>query len=135
MGLPALRTRVSTRHGPAEEPLTRGTHREVTVGPRLSIRWMAPVALATLIATCAPALAQPWSFTRVADTNTTVPGTSVRFQSFEVPSIDGATVGFVGSNNTTGAAGVYTGSGGALSVVADRQTISPGGRPFVGFGQ
>ncbi len=44
-------------------------------------------------------------------------------------------MGFAGFNASLSEAGVYLGSGGALSVVADRHTLSPGGTNFVGFAQ
>ncbi|MFM9994272.1 MAG: hypothetical protein ACKVU4_00565 [Phycisphaerales bacterium] len=81
-------------------------------------------------------LAQPWSFTRIADTSTIVPGSSVPFSVFELPSIDGGIVAFPGyAGTTSGPAGVYTGSGGALTTIADRSTAVPGGvGNFTGFG-
>ena len=93
--------------------------------------WVVFVVLAT---TCLDARGH-WSFTRIADTNTLVPGSSAPFQNFNIPSIGDGVVGFAGFATTglTGPAGVYTGSGGALSIIADRQTPSPAGGTFLGF--
>ncbi len=83
----------------------------------------------------ASASAQTWSFARIADTSTTVPGSGATFQAFNIPAIDAGTVAFAGFNTIAGTAGVYTGSGGPLSVIADRNTPGPGGPNFIGFFQ
>ncbi len=86
----------------------------------------------------AGANAQSWSYTRIADTSTTIPGTPFQFQVFGVPSIENGVVGLTGSRITPAQvpAGVYTGAGGPLSIVADNMTAVPGGGgTFTGFGQ
>ncbi len=92
-------------------------------------------AVAVFLGTAPHAAAQAWSFARIADTNTTVPASSSLFATFGIPSIGDGVVGFAGFNVSLSEAGVYLGSGGALSVVADRHTLSPGGTNFVGFAQ
>ena len=78
---------------------------------------------------------QPWSFARIADTTTLVPNSAVPFLVFELPSIRDGTVAFAGFGGTmTGPAGVYTGSGAGLSIMADRNTPIPNGTGnFTGF--
>ncbi len=91
----------------------------------------------TFLVVCAGAHAQSWSFTRIADTSTIVPGTTSNFQNFGVPSIENGVVGLTGYRSfpTPITAGVYTGTGGSLTVVADHTTPVPGGTGnFTGFG-
>ncbi len=95
------------------------------------VRWLAVLVLAVPV--CAHA--QPWSFTRIADWNTFVPGSSAPFRIFNLPSIRDGHVGFAGFSDTMGGpSGVYSGSGGALSTIADSGTAIPGGTgSFTGF--
>ncbi|MFM9994270.1 MAG: hypothetical protein ACKVU4_00555 [Phycisphaerales bacterium] len=93
------------------------------------------IAALAAAACAASAEAQPWSYTRIADSNTLIPGTSSTFDTFNLPSIRGNVVGFAGFLDGLSEAGVYTGSGGALTVVADRHTPGPGGPNFIGFFQ
>jgi hypothetical protein len=70
---------------------------------------------------------QSWPITRIADSSTVVPGTAFTFDRFGLPACDGQAVGFSGFRdfNPTNA-GMYRGSGGPLTVVADRTTPQPG---------
>jgi hypothetical protein len=93
--------------------------------------------LLAVLAAASSALGQQWSFARIAQSGSLMPGTSTPFQAFELPSIDGNVVAFAGFSAFSSSLqqGVYTGSGGPLSVVADRHTLSPNGINFVGFAQ
>ncbi len=75
------------------------------------------------------AQAQPWSFTRIADTTMQVPGTPVNFQRFDIPSVADGVVVFPGFRDSpqSATAGVYAGNGGLLTVVADHATAIPNG--------
>ncbi len=73
---------------------------------------------------------------RIVDTSTPVPGTTAGFQRFDAPAISNGLVGVAGYHDlplpTT--AGIYTGSGGPLTTVADFTTPIPGGTGnFTGF--
>ncbi|MCC6661502.1 MAG: hypothetical protein IT437_11520 [Phycisphaerales bacterium] len=79
----------------------------------------------------AVAVAQPFPIIRIADTSTAIPGTSSHFALFNGPSINNGIVGFSGTSslllNPGAPAGVYRGSGGPLSIIADTLTPIPGG--------
>jgi hypothetical protein len=63
----------------------------------------------------------------VADETTPIPGGSGEtFDSFDTPIASGTEVAFVGSNFMAGRVGLYVGSGGPLTVVADDTTSPPG---------
>src|SRR5690242_11752891 len=74
--------------------------------------------------------------TRIADTATPVPGYTAAFEEFQVPSVDGGVIAFHGrraAQPTT--AGIYLGSGGPLTVIADRTMPIPQGvGNFISFG-
>ncbi|MCC6659816.1 MAG: hypothetical protein IT437_02905 [Phycisphaerales bacterium] len=76
-------------------------------------------------------VAQPFPIMRIADTSTTIPGTPAHFALFNAPSAGNGVVGFSGTSsvilNPGAPAGVYRGSGGALSIIADTFTPIPGG--------
>ena len=74
------------------------------------------------------------ALTTVADTTTTVPGTSSSFTDFvNLPSISGSVTAFQG--NGGGRIGVYRGSGGAITRIADSTTLVPGSSlAFTSFG-
>jgi hypothetical protein len=73
----------------------------------------------------APAVhATLYTFINIADNTMTEPGGS-NFESFENPSISDSAVAFVGSY--FGGAGIYTGSGGALTTIANRGDAAPTG--------
>jgi hypothetical protein len=93
-------------------------------------------ALLVVVAVASVVRAQSWTFTRIADAGSIIPGTSAPFEQFGPPTVEQATVGFWGRRTTTQpAAGVFRGSGGPLSVVADNNTSIPGGTGnFTAFG-
>src|SRR5262249_20594926 len=63
-------------------------------------------------------------FTKVADTDTPVPGGVNTFGSFSPPSVSGSRVAFT-AVDSAGSAGVYTWQGGVFRVVADATTGIP----------
>ncbi|MCC6659814.1 MAG: hypothetical protein IT437_02895 [Phycisphaerales bacterium] len=79
----------------------------------------------------APVFAQPFPILRIADTSTIIPGTTTPFALFNYPSAGSGVVGFSGTSsvilNPGIPAGVYRGSGGGLSIIADITTPIPGG--------
>jgi hypothetical protein len=80
-------------------------------------------------------LASASSLSVVADTRTAVPGGAGDFTSFDIgmESLDGGDVVFLGKDEQF-RRGVYLHAGGALSVVADRNTPIPGGSgTFINF--
>lgn len=76
----------------------------------------------------APSLAEAGtrSFTKVADTDTTIPGGAGSFTTFDVPSLDGGYVAFKGQGSDS-QDGVYTYIGTSLAKVADTSTAIPSG--------
>jgi len=71
--------------------------------------------------------AEAFTFTKVADSSTPVPGGSGNFAGFNFePSLDRGNVAFQGSGSSFGQQGIYTDIGG-LGVVADTSTAIPGG--------
>ncbi len=95
--------------------------------------------LVGVVLACAAAdtLAQSWAFTRIANASTVVPGTSAPFQRFGVPSLENGVVAFTGYRDFPAplTAGVYSGSGGPLTTIADHMTPVPGSTGFfTGFG-
>jgi hypothetical protein len=74
-------------------------------------------------------------YTKIVDTNTTIPLGVGNFSGFSKPALDGSSVAFsaVGSNNQSG---IYIATGGILEMVADTNTATPGGtgnfKSFVG---
>lgn len=81
-----------------------------------------------------PANAEDYTFTNIADTNTSIPNGTGNFSFFnDQPSIDNDTVGF--SSGGSGQYGIYTGTGGSLTKVVDTNTPIPDGTgSFTGFG-
>jgi hypothetical protein len=71
------------------------------------------------------ATASEWVFTKIVDTATEIPGSLETFNNFTRPSFDGESVAFRGVGPTQ--FGVYTNAGGALRVVADKNTMVPNG--------
>jgi hypothetical protein len=76
-----------------------------------------------------PAAAQTITFTKVADTTTSIPGVGAIFRSFSSPSIDGNAVAFLGNDGPffSGNDGIYIDVDGSLDVVANVSTQVPGG--------
>jgi hypothetical protein len=81
----------------------------------------------SLVLTCAfngisapQAQAIGFTFTKIADINTPIPGGTGNFTSFDRPSVDGNTVGFSANR------GVYGSTGGSLEVRFDANTPIPG---------
>ncbi len=87
----------------------------------------AAVSVAAMLASGASA--QPWSFTRIVDTDTPVPngfGTFNISDAFQSVSVYGDRVAFRG-RNVLGRIGVYEWRGGVGRAIADQNTIVPGG--------
>ncbi len=74
-------------------------------------------------------------FTKIVDTNSAIPGGTGNFTGFsDLPAISGSTVAFFGGGSS-GQGGIYTGTGGALTTIADKNTAIPGGTGnFLDFG-
>ena len=85
--------------------------------------------------------AQPtdWVFTKIADTNTLIPGDTRTFVEFGAPQISNGAVSFSGSPEPTSASGflgIYTTLGGTLRLVVDRNSLVPNmDQTFSGFEQ
>ncbi|MCC6228031.1 MAG: hypothetical protein IT432_02270 [Phycisphaerales bacterium] len=78
----------------------------------------------SMLAACHAALAQPWTFTKIVDTDTQVPGGAGTYTGFDAISIDGGRVGFIGRDSSF-YFGVYDSIGGASRRIADRFTDLP----------
>jgi hypothetical protein len=63
----------------------------------------------------------------VVDTNTTMPGTPLKFRYLLYPTISDDVISFVGYDSTLNQQGVYRSEGGGLQVVATLSTLAPGG--------
>ena len=71
---------------------------------------------------------------KVVDSRTAVPSQSTFFGTFSDPALDGGIVAFNGLDANYRQAGVYTGNGGKLTTVADRNSPVPGGQgTFLAF--
>ena len=75
-----------------------------------------------------------FSFTKVVDTDTPVPGFNTNFKSFSDPSLDNGSIAFIGGRYSSATsidkfyyAGIYTNIDGSLNVVADTNTPIPHG--------
>ncbi len=84
-------------------------------------------AVLTLAAWAEDALAQSCTFTKVADTNTPIPGGTGTFEGFGDPSLDGGKVAFAGKTANEIIHGIYTNVSGSLVRVADANTPIPDG--------
>ena len=78
--------------------------------------------------------AASFSFTKVVDTDTAVPGFNTNFKSFSDPSLDNGSIAFIGGRYSSATsiskfyyAGIYTNIDGSLNVVADTNTPIPRG--------
>jgi hypothetical protein len=77
----------------------------------------------------APLHATTFTFEKIADTNTPIPGGQGNFTEFPIDfaySFDAGQVAFIG-RGASGQEGVYTGVAGQLTLVADKNTAMPGG--------
>ncbi|MGF1641987.1 MAG: choice-of-anchor tandem repeat NxxGxxAF-containing protein [Rhodospirillales bacterium] len=101
------------------------------------------VAIGVLLAACAGEgaahAADRWTFTKIADASTAIPGGTGNFSALGIPSLRDGNVAFQGlgpsgSGDLFGQRGIYSTAGGALGVVADTNTPIPGGTgTFTGF--
>ena len=95
-----------------------------------------PLALSFWLSGTAPTAHAAYTFTKVADTDTPIPGGIGNFAFFQGngPALDQGVVVFIGFDSDR-QTGVYQWVDGALSVVADTNTIVPGkSETFGGFG-
>jgi hypothetical protein len=94
---------------------------------RKSLVAIAVLAAWILLATTARA-GQIWTFTKVADNSSAVPGGSGDFTDFGAPSLRNGEVAFQGYGGPSGTLpGIYTGTaGGPVILVADTNTTAPG---------
>lgn len=98
---------------------------------------VALVSLSLSILASGRAEAGSFTFTKIVDTDTSVPGTTLDFTSLStLPALDNGTVAFTGQtvipdplDPTVGTSveGIYISTGGSLDVVADANTSIPGG--------
>lgn len=78
--------------------------------------------------------AATFSFTKIADTNTPIPGGTGNFTGFGVPSLDRGDVAFLGNGASSyNPRGIYTNVGGSLNVVADVNTSDFSNLPSSAF--
>lgn len=82
------------------------------------------VAVVVTLAVAANVSLAGYTFTKVIDTLTAIPGESSRFSNFQDVSFDGSNVAFVGKG-ADDEAGVYQWAGGTLSTIADQSTPRP----------
>lgn len=86
------------------------------------------------LASARPADASSWTFARIADTSTPMPGHAAPFSDFGTPGLSAGEVVFRGAVGDQ-RFGVYSGSGGPLAIVADMDSPVPGGSgAFLDFG-
>jgi hypothetical protein len=94
------------------------------------------LVLATLLAAISPVRAG-YPISKIADTNTPIPGGTGDFTSFDLPVADHAyganqIAAFIG-NGSGGSSGIYTGTAAGLSTQAATGEAAPGGGNFTGF--
>ncbi len=94
-------------------------------------RWHGPgswLVIAALALGVGPARATAgFLFTKIADTSTPIPGGTGDFTGFAVaPALSGSTAAFFGLGSGI-QEGLYTGTGGTLTTIADTNTTIPGG--------
>jgi hypothetical protein len=99
------------------------------------MKWLVCLAIGLcLVALASEGQAQTASFTKVADTDTPVPGSTGTIGRFGNPSISDGHVAVLGGRSGGSALGIYSYAGGSLNVVADESTPIPGGSGnFGGF--
>ena len=98
----------------------------------MQVAWWLAALLPLLLA--APASALSVSFTKIADASSHPAWTGP--VAFSIPAVDDGEVVFFAESGSPFLAGIYTGSGGALTTVVDSNTLIPGStQPFdlVGF--
>lgn len=93
---------------------------------------------ATLVLALTPAAPANPTFTKIVDTEMTLPGSEGTFFLLSVPALDGVDVAFTGTRlvgSSLVTAGIFKHVGGTLQSVADRETPIPGGsETFDSFG-
>lgn len=91
---------------------------------RVSIRFAATAAAVALVVLSPEAALAEYTFTKVVDTSTFLPGSGSTFDAFSYVGFDGDNVALIaaGSGNEEG---VYIWNHGGLSVVADTSTVAP----------
>jgi hypothetical protein len=101
-------------------------YRHTSVAPVISL-----VIAALLGVACppgAPAEAATFTFTKIVDSSTPIPGTENKsFGLFRPPAIDGGLIAFQGETADEDFGGVYLIENGSLTAVADQLTPIPGG--------
>ncbi len=106
----------------------RQKHRLGILSASLISLWMAVLLLFPAAGEAA------FTFTKVADTATGIPGGSGNFTGFGEPSLVGDDLAFGGSGNSS-QGGIYTRIGGTLDVLVDKTTTFPGTSDFVFAGR
>jgi len=88
----------------------------------MQLAW--PLAALVPLLLAAPASGLSVSFTKIADESSHPAWTS--FVAFSIPAIDDGEVVFFAESGSPFLAGIYTGSGGALTTIVDSNTLIPG---------
>ncbi len=76
-----------------------------------------------LLVLTAPSLAGEITFTKIADTNTAIPGARGNFTGFSSVSMNDGETAFVGTGSSWG--GVYLFRNGVVTKIADQDTVMP----------
>ena len=104
---------------------------------QLSLITCLGIAFSLVIPSSARSSAEEFSFTKIADSNDSVPGTTAPFMDFQFPMLSLNNVVFTGSDEFFGdPVGYYTTAGDSLRVLADPSTLVPNSAGFFSeFGQ
>ncbi|MFO0836017.1 MAG: hypothetical protein U0638_13685 [Phycisphaerales bacterium] len=92
---------------------------------------VAAVGVLAIVCPTSVARAQPWSFTKIVDSNTSIPGTAtLKFDganSFQYVSVYADRVAFLGQAKSGNGYGVYEWQSGVGRTIANKNTVVPGG--------
>ncbi len=91
---------------------------------------VAAVSVLAIVCPTSVTRAQPWSFTKIVDSDTTIPGTSLKFDgatSFQYVSVYADRVAFLGQAKSGNGYGVYEWKSGVGRTIANKNTVVPGG--------
>lgn len=100
------------------------------IGRQAIVCVVVTLSLLPLLASTGHGQSSQWSFTRIADTGTPLPGGTATFTDFGRVSLSGRNVAFEGSG-IYGQKGIYASLGQGLFRIADKTTQRPGGVGFI----